>query len=930
LITEVSEADAVLEKLCAPKNCIPGTETFLFGVDTESVNDRMTTPYNNWDKRFKVYCSDGNVPTHSTYNGPFVRYIQVASLSGEMFVFDMSKFPEFPKTLRHLLYEKHDDIIIAMHDAKNDARAIHRTFVKCNVSWEQHQKFSKRASQLHPENPFKCMLIDTKDIFESNIMAFHGIKYKPKGNKLSHHLELVFDQPKDADIPVGGQYWSEPMSEQKLKYLTLDAIGVVDLAITWLRHGVVPRFSYLQNTLYLGERFTLSTQQSQQPSQKQRKKIGALSTTPVDPALARRRSDIAERSRREKRGSRFQRDEHLDDSDDEDAAEELFGIYNAEPYAPMSPRSRKLGDDIFGTVDDSEQESGGLTPKGVLGPRDLQGSPVHAVAGPKQSVTHVTQIATAQSQPIAASALSVPQHLSPLRAASVPSTIPKPPVQPSIDSVVEARLNDIRTRFLCDMNNMASAINTSLSRDTVKQLEKLAGRDELENFLTQYKTHFISLLNNFYADCLISVPNPLAFAPSLPNWTTDLKSWIQPQQAATYSAAHGQFELLCFPQETPDPKDTTARIWATSGRTVIEVPEPIAINVGIYIMPTVAITPMYLSSPRFLAPEIQQFDGVDKPVVLTFLQIQDIFLFLYKFHAPLMSFARHSSRGERDTEPTAIPGDLLQTQSNVYVPPHNTKVKDLHPFLVGILSLASEEFYRDYKSTKATYEMVEQTRRLLINIIYGPGRDRLWRRAITMFQLGQSDMFKDPESFVLHLKQQRQSYFSLQQPYFDRSKQQRSGVGQRRKMKAWDHIKQRKEQRAQQPPPPGVASTTQINLGAFKRKSHRLRDAIKERDVQRHVKYQQARIQPRTPLLPPPMASVTQPYTMPVRCSQPQPSQPVFKPILGQGYRTPSSHQILPLGLQTPPFRMSQPFPIAQAPPGYVCYCPRALGPHFH
>jgi len=57
---------------------------------------------------------------------------------------------------------------------------------------------------MHPENPFKCMLIDTKDIFESNIMAFHGIKYKPNGNKLSHHLELVFDQPKDADIPVGG------------------------------------------------------------------------------------------------------------------------------------------------------------------------------------------------------------------------------------------------------------------------------------------------------------------------------------------------------------------------------------------------------------------------------------------------------------------------------------------------------------------------------------------------------------------------------------------------------------------------------------------------------------------------------------------------------------------------------------------------------
>ena len=78
VIRTEEESQKVLFDMYDNSNKVPNSNIYLFACDSEHISDSLIKPYKEWDQIYKVYKEQG-VPTHPTFNGPFARYIQLAT-----------------------------------------------------------------------------------------------------------------------------------------------------------------------------------------------------------------------------------------------------------------------------------------------------------------------------------------------------------------------------------------------------------------------------------------------------------------------------------------------------------------------------------------------------------------------------------------------------------------------------------------------------------------------------------------------------------------------------------------------------------------------------------------------------------------------------------------------------------------------------------
>lgn len=206
----------------------------LLGVDIEMVNGPADKGYSSWypNNRFIV---GRHAPTHFDFWGPFARYIQVATLSGEVFIWDLAHFPKPPAMLDDLLMNKRDNVIVVFHDIKNDYLAYFRMY---------GERFGKpidvmKGNFAPSPSSFHAKSIDTKAFFELNQCRFFDYGYIPASNKLVSHIEYAFGVSLDKKHQGYGFYWCRKLTPEMIKYMGTDALAVLDLAMLWIRHKKV-------------------------------------------------------------------------------------------------------------------------------------------------------------------------------------------------------------------------------------------------------------------------------------------------------------------------------------------------------------------------------------------------------------------------------------------------------------------------------------------------------------------------------------------------------------------------------------------------------------------------------------------------------------------------------------------------------------------
>ena len=173
-------------------------------------------------------------PTHYDYNGPFARYIQIATVDGEVFIWDLSRFVTPPPGLNRLLTVPDPMIRLVAHNHTNDALAYYRMYGMRTVPYLEYKKPASATR-------FQANFTDTEHLF-----CVHGERFPdgfvPPSNRLTDLLRFVFDlQPEDdpSDGMGFGQFWNRRLTPNMERYLAMDAIGCLDLYLEYLRIGVV-------------------------------------------------------------------------------------------------------------------------------------------------------------------------------------------------------------------------------------------------------------------------------------------------------------------------------------------------------------------------------------------------------------------------------------------------------------------------------------------------------------------------------------------------------------------------------------------------------------------------------------------------------------------------------------------------------------------
>lgn len=220
-----------IKNIFKPANAIDNT--FIFGIDSEFVNDRIQNMYTNWGTdRFML---DGE-PTHSDYSGPFTRFFQLATITGDIYIWDFAYFSHPPPGLHELLtIDGKNKYKLFMHDASNDDLAYYRMYMPRKFSFIKFNTMNLKPHRcFHPNN-----IIDTKNLYENYNHIFNAKGYYPPGNRLSDHVNYSFDIALDKSIKTYAQSWSRPLTQTMIEYLARDAVSVLDIGLLWMRLKLV-------------------------------------------------------------------------------------------------------------------------------------------------------------------------------------------------------------------------------------------------------------------------------------------------------------------------------------------------------------------------------------------------------------------------------------------------------------------------------------------------------------------------------------------------------------------------------------------------------------------------------------------------------------------------------------------------------------------
>lgn len=813
-IVDEQQSAAAFQLMFNPENQFRGL--YIFGYDSEFVNDKSTIAYTYWNSEYKIF--QENLPTHSDFNGPFLRWVQIATLSGQVFIWDMSKFREPPKDLYNILTVQRNDVHLAVHDKTNDEIAFHRLFEKCAVNWAN----SKLSYVTHKETFWRCNYIDTLQVSTNNATKLHRLGYKAPANKLKSHLLYSFGYDSKESIPIGGQVWSEPLTNAYVNYMLIDAIGTLDLAILWLRHDVIYiRRMNVQSDLVAQETFDDESNILFPKSQKSSALIGRTSsTTNVPEKELLSRKNVVRSSKRGKRRhlGPDSDDDDWDDLDDDDTPVErqlraygqIFAPSDQPTYvARQTPTSMFLSEQLFCNLSEQRNEPlpnlyvfENLSNSDHLDINSVMSNLLKSVEQSTDTVTDMDFVPysdenlcfaelfpksflSKSSDKLSISDLKTAQRAS-LRETATPVALfsdsqpahqandvemldvlaPSNPRPENISDVNNPLSDNFEKRVQSEFCNILRGLNNLLPQQFVEYLLEFMSPTVLNILFRQFSDgvsrEFRLLLEMFLQKVNVSKTTDIdLFSGELMNWTANFENWLPKNIVTTYSAPDQKLELFCFPCSVPELDDDYAkeRYFLTSGRILLEISKQVADKIGSPVIPPPELAKKMSGVPtiqRFVPPQhCRNRDGVDNPIILNLTQVNDVFRYIYSVQSVVFKFAatfRHNL--------SADDGSAASTSDPRNV---NTTGNEIHPMLNGLLCLAFQEFYGRYTSYRVAYIMCEQARRLLVNLILGTGRNSQWRKALahlSYMHVGKDD---DPDSVISKLQQHLKTQMNFRQ-----------------------------------------------------------------------------------------------------------------------------------------------------------------------
>src|SRR3569832_1181981 len=224
----------------------------LLGFDSEFVSDKADMEYENWDAKYKFVPStpDKPRPTHRNYNGPFTRYVQIANLTGKIFIWDLRYFSEEPETLKFLLRHTPTNVKFFVHAFDQDNIAYYHMYGP-----HEHTKVNRKMQEIpYPNILLKSSFIDTQKILTRNANYLTLRNFPTERTKLDFVLQHLFrvNNPHlvvDQTAAVA-QFWNISfLTQTMLQYLMLDPLGTLDLGILLFYYKYMSTLAQLHFTI---------------------------------------------------------------------------------------------------------------------------------------------------------------------------------------------------------------------------------------------------------------------------------------------------------------------------------------------------------------------------------------------------------------------------------------------------------------------------------------------------------------------------------------------------------------------------------------------------------------------------------------------------------------------------------------------------------
>jgi hypothetical protein len=158
-ITSEKLSNEAIVKMFNKKNAC--NYRYLFGFDGEFINDRSTSCYRDWAPKDKFVLR--GEPTHYDYDGPFSRFIQICTISGQTFIWDLKHFPKPPTALHELITEKgHGRHSFFIHDVHGDSLSYFRMYFPRTVDFHTYMPQNLSVPICFEMSKF----VDTKMLYE--------------------------------------------------------------------------------------------------------------------------------------------------------------------------------------------------------------------------------------------------------------------------------------------------------------------------------------------------------------------------------------------------------------------------------------------------------------------------------------------------------------------------------------------------------------------------------------------------------------------------------------------------------------------------------------------------------------------------------------------------------------------------------------------
>lgn len=686
------------------------------------MNDKHTKPYSSWGT--DQFVRSGR-PTHYDYHGPFTRFFQLATINGDVYIWDFAYFPHPPPGLHELLTtDGKNKYKLAIHDICGDDLAYYHMYMP------RLHDFIRHVSHDFKTNPafFHKNFIDTKNVYEFSNSVFEAKGYCPPANKLSDHVYYSFDIELDKSIPTIAQSWSRHLSYQMIKYLAIDAISVLDICLLWLREKFIKiSCTFTLPKLLPNENFLLDTVKTHKSAKSSFGRV-PLSRGTISYAEAKERTAAMNRRNRIRKQNRigFRHNYSSEsESDDDDA----YTVDPRDVHYDFVPGTSKYISRIESDIIDPTYSTLLQVQREVLPLPDSVSQHKYCIA-PKPIPVPIANITASNVDNTQNVFLQTP--VTPVPAQIVPMDVDTQANTASSDATAKIQIASTRAtdKYLCEMlKNIAHNSRHIVSQDAIKYYSSVLDPtqvNELFNYISFSRDHLYKDAIAFHED-MLNQPGPDPPVPDIaPITLSDMlaQSTEDPCTAIFSRPFSKKSHFSCCPYSGPTDQEVSLnkpRVFLTSSRTLFEIPsDMINKEFTLYRIPPEFTRGQNRTSITIVPLPVKDKYGLEPALVLTLEQVKlifDVAAIFYENYKKLYS----------------------------YIPGYDQSKSSCQEFIIA----SFYKFRAVNSSSHISFLMMEQLRRLIYNLLsnqaYHPRWEQLARIVDLEFKLS------DPRAFHDHL-----------------------------------------------------------------------------------------------------------------------------------------------------------------------------------